>query len=366
MLRFFVFLSLLAGVILALPSGPQAHNADCPSAPLPVIIKSPGCFRLTEDYSTQEPNQWAIHIEARDVLIDLDGHTITGPGATSTASGIYAVESPGLRIRGGTISGFLFGARVENSSGSVEVRDMAFHGGARGVALHSDMAVVVGNSFSDMHGYSGWPTAHTIAIEIFSTKCRIEANDIREIYPFSTGEIVGISLSAPADDCEVTNNSIVNADRPEVVGRGIAFWLTGTQRPDGARVTENLVEGYDYAFMSTKGTRSAFASNQFVVTCLPGEVTTYDGGLSNDFSRFGNECRDSVPYLRRMASQGDPEWLIRLAVALMEFQEGLPEDEARCERTGESVALLTRLLSMPQAQEQMRRVEPINARCLAR
>ena len=363
MVRLLVFLGVLLAFLLALPGAHQDLKADCPSAPLPIAIKSPGCFRLTGDYTIQDAGQWAINVESPNVLVDLDGHTINGPGPTSTASGIYAAESPGIVLRGGTIKGFLFGARVENTSGSIEVRDMAFSGGARGIVMRGDAVLAVRNSFSNMQGYSGWPAAHTIAIETFSTTCRIEQNSISEIYPFSTGEIVAISLSAPVEDCVVTGNRIVNSDRPEVAGRGIAFWLDGTQRPGGARISDNIVEGYDYAFMSAEQARSAFVSNRFVVTCLPGEVTTYSGGLHNDFLRFGSECRDTLPYLRRMASKGDPEWSIRLAVAMMEFQDGVPDDAVRCERLRESMHLLTPLMSMPQAQEQMRRVESINARC---
>jgi hypothetical protein len=364
--RLLVFLCLLTALVLLLPGWPESTKADCPGAPLPIIIKSPGCFRVLEDYSTQEPNRWAIQVEAPDVLIDLDGHTIAGSGQTSMASGVYALNSPGLRVRGGAIHGFLFGVRAENTSGTVEVSDMSISGGARGVMLQGDMAVVRNNSFADMLGYSGWPAAHTIAIEVLATKCRVEGNEIRDIYAFSTGEIIAVSLSAPAHDCVVQNNTIANADRPELLGRGIAFWLTGTQTPDGAKVAENRVEGYDYAFMADEESRPAFAENEFIVTCLPGEVTTYDGGLANDFQRFGTVCRDSLPYLREKASGGNPEWRIRLAVALMEYQQGYPEDEVRCVRAAEAVAILTPLMDMQQAFEQMRRVEGINARCLAR
>lgn len=362
---FRVAISILVALVAWTLARPLETRADCPSAPVPIIITSPGCFRVVEDYSTNGPGQWVIHVEAPDVLIDLDGHTFRGSGQTSTAAGIYANNSPGLRIRGGAIDGFLFGVRVENETGSVDVRNMFISGGARGVLLRSPEVKVERSNFSNMHGYSGWPAAHTMAIEVFASRCRIDGNDIREIYPFSTGEIVGISVSAPADDCLVVNNSIVNSDRPEVVGRGIAFWLTGKQELAGVQVTGNRVVGFDYAFMASESTRAAFAGNEFIVTCLPGDVVTYDGAGANSFESFVGRCRDSVAYLRGMAANGDPEWRIRLAAALLEDQAGVGTEENRCGRAAEVVSILEPLLDMQQAQEQMKRIQVRASDCLA-
>jgi hypothetical protein len=225
--------------------------------------------------------------------------------------------------------------------------------------------VVEGSVFTDMHGYSGWPAAHTMAIEVFASRCRIDGNDIREIYPFSTGEIVGISVSAPADDCLVTNNSIVNSDRPEVVGRGIAFWLTGKQELAGVQVTGNRVVGFDYAFMASESTRAAFVGNEFVVTCLPGDVATYAGAGQNSFLPFVEQCRDGVDYLRGMAANGDPEWEIRLAAALLEGQAGTESPGTRCAQLLEAVNILKPIIDMQQAQEQMKRIAPRTTDCLA-
>lgn len=341
------------------PRYEAATKADCPSAPLPVIISWSGCFRVMEDYATTEAGQWAIHIEAPDVILDLDGHSITGPGDISTASGIYAENSPGLRIRNGSIRGFLFGIRVENQAGSVEVSGAALSGSARAAVLHGDLVVATGNTFSEVHGYSDWPAAHSIGLEVFARECEITDNRIEEIYPVSSAEAVGISLSSPPDNCLVRGNEISNLHLPRR-GRSMAIWVGGSpETDDQLAILDNAVSGFTYAYMASDLHHPAFSGNLFEVECLPSDVATYGvGATANTFQSVGRPCSDTETTLRGLAAGGDPEWLIRLAASLLEDQKRTAFDAAgTCARLAEAENILLPLRGMAQAQEQMKRVE---------
>lgn len=90
----------------------------------PITITQSGSYRLATNLTDIPPGTNAIEIRADDVTLDLNGHSITGPGA-GNSSGIEAVFN-GIPIFvrsavfNGSVSGFTYGvslgynSRVEN------------------------------------------------------------------------------------------------------------------------------------------------------------------------------------------------------------------------------------------------------------
>jgi len=87
---------------------------DDGEAGFPCTITVAGSYRLTGDLTVPDQER-AILVLVPGVTIDLDGHTITGPGAgASGGSKAVSMSADGLRVMNGTIKGFRFGLVAEN------------------------------------------------------------------------------------------------------------------------------------------------------------------------------------------------------------------------------------------------------------
>ena len=81
---------------------------------------------ITEDYtltSDMEFNDSGFIIEADNVTLDLNGHTVTGsfapnPPIGPTSFGISTSGHSGLTVKNGTVEGFTYGLYFENSDGN--------------------------------------------------------------------------------------------------------------------------------------------------------------------------------------------------------------------------------------------------------
>jgi hypothetical protein len=85
---------------------------------LPFRVTESGTYRLAADLTHGGDSGAAVLIEADDVVIDLDGHTLTGSNHTSTAAvGVLAADRQHVVIRDGTVTGFYFGIDLRASAG---------------------------------------------------------------------------------------------------------------------------------------------------------------------------------------------------------------------------------------------------------
>ena len=79
-------------------------------------ITHPGLYRVTQDLSCRSRRQCLL-IDASNVTIDLQGHSITGDGAT-TGTGIAVPRNSSLsniEVRNGTVSSFVVGINLEGA-----------------------------------------------------------------------------------------------------------------------------------------------------------------------------------------------------------------------------------------------------------
>ncbi|MFN7093542.1 MAG: hypothetical protein ACK4P4_23695 [Allorhizobium sp.] len=79
------------------------------------VLAQPGCFELQEDVAFENNDDYFLLIKSSDVRVDLKGKSVTGPGQSSTQSGIYIEGGDNISISNGSIGGFMFGIRGEPS-----------------------------------------------------------------------------------------------------------------------------------------------------------------------------------------------------------------------------------------------------------
>lgn len=80
------------------------------------VLDQPGCFELQEDVVFEADNDYFLLIKSSDVKVEMNGRTVTGPGQSSTQSGIYIEGGDKISISNGSIGGFMFGIRGEPSA----------------------------------------------------------------------------------------------------------------------------------------------------------------------------------------------------------------------------------------------------------
>src|SRR5436309_356976 len=114
--------SFAALLLLGLAIGPwraQAETVNCtPITAVPFTIPAAGTWCLAQDLNTTLASGNAITIAANNVVLDLNGHRLAnvGAGPGTEASGVYAFQRTDITVRNGTVRGFKFGIRLDDSS----------------------------------------------------------------------------------------------------------------------------------------------------------------------------------------------------------------------------------------------------------
>jgi hypothetical protein len=144
-------LFLTFAILLAIPTMAQQGGQAIGAC---TVIDKPGSYVLARDISASmadlkrvSPGAWysgCIVIVADFVSLDLQGHTITGPGIQGTwnISGIYTTadaggkQSQAARIRNGCVTNFDFGVGLEGTGHVVEQMRVARN--LAGISLSTD------------------------------------------------------------------------------------------------------------------------------------------------------------------------------------------------------------------------------------
>jgi hypothetical protein len=146
-------------VIAGLPGCPTGGN-------FPIIICQSGSYELSGNLQVTASKTDAIDIKAKNVSLNLNGFTITGPvtctgfGTSLTCTGLggYGIQvfsnAPNCAIRNGTIQGFYYGILM--------FADISLGGIVEGVIANNNSAVgiqafnsVVRRNNSSYNGYGG-------------------------------------------------------------------------------------------------------------------------------------------------------------------------------------------------------------------
>jgi hypothetical protein len=105
---------ILATAMAAVAAGPAAAAALTCGTTITTSVTLHHNLRC----STLAPGNAAITIGAANLTVNLNGHTITGPGVGSATYGIYDIGYNGLTITGGTIARFYIGVSAEGAQGN--------------------------------------------------------------------------------------------------------------------------------------------------------------------------------------------------------------------------------------------------------
>lgn len=190
----------------------------------PTVITRPGVYVLQTNITVS--SGVAIEIRASDVVLDLNGFSITGPATASTrAIGIYAFNQDRIQIRNGTIRGFLYGILLSSDQDSViRYRSGFRHGGHivenlrlldnqfRAVRVEGRGNVIRNNLIIETGGTTVYPNSYGLAIEATGPGALLEGNVVYNSFGMSdTGEGVGISVSTLGGGAVVSKNIVANS-----------------------------------------------------------------------------------------------------------------------------------------------------------
>ncbi len=156
-------------ISVPLPFAVRAGDGQIDIASLPCVIEAPGSYIVVKDLTLEDLDTPGIVIAADNVTLDLNGHTLTGPGpeAGATGSGISVVPPrANITIRNGVIQrwrGYGIEAKLVNNASYENLRCRENGGAGLGADNNS---LIRGNTCEDNRSHG---------IEAGS-KCVITAN----------------------------------------------------------------------------------------------------------------------------------------------------------------------------------------------
>jgi hypothetical protein len=214
----------------------------CTAISAPTTITAPGLYCLTSNVFVTAPNQHGVSIQASDVILDMQGKAIVGPGY-GEGVGVRAIDVNRVTVRGGNIWGFHFGVHIERSNDS-SVERMDVSGNIlRGAIVIGARAIVEHTRVKGILGSSAFPTSHSMGIEVSGNNCNVRFNNVENIMPYGATEGVGISVSDFASGCQVYDNLVRFSAKPPA-GRTFGVWVGGGVAP--LSVHKNTILNADY------------------------------------------------------------------------------------------------------------------------
>jgi parallel beta-helix repeat protein len=134
----------VVAVALGLLAAAPVRAAEIDALPLEgLVLDQPGTYTVTHDL-TYTGDGAAITLFASPVILDLNGHSLSGPGSDQGAFGIYVPSGSGAVIENGAVSGFDFGVLLDLASDAVSVTGITARGNHDGIAVVGSGCTVSG------------------------------------------------------------------------------------------------------------------------------------------------------------------------------------------------------------------------------
>jgi parallel beta-helix repeat protein len=162
-----------------MPAGPRQSDRDrLVAASAPATTVACGATVMTDltlagDLSC--PGN-AFTVTGSGIKINLNGHTVAGPGATSGTQGITVMAGENVSIFGGTMTGFMFAVFVNVSTGVV-VKDIEFTGNGTSVLLQGSSGNTIKGTLTWQNTFRAFMMRPTIS-GILSTNNEIVENTL--------------------------------------------------------------------------------------------------------------------------------------------------------------------------------------------
>jgi hypothetical protein len=258
----------------------QSESLQCTAiASVPLTISVPGSYCLTGNLASSSGT--AISIQTDNVVLDLNGHTLSGPGGTS-AIGIASNMRRGLRIRNGTLRGFGNAVLIDDHNspftyGGVssrhEVNDLRVEGAYTAITVVGSYSSIHNNTIMDSAQYgifsatisgAGSGAVNILSNQIFNTGTASAANPVYAISAGGTGSLI-------------QDNAVANL-------RGPANSAAIRTTTAGNNVSHNRESDYDtaYAVSCTNGTKvegNLATTSNGVVGCNQPTPSTYNSNF---------------------------------------------------------------------------------------
>ncbi len=231
---------------------------------LPITITQSGVYTLSADLVYSGTSGAAINIAASNVTIDLGGHTISGNGLDSTiAEAIYSGGQSNITITNGTISGFMYGVRLQDltttfdTTGGHQIFDLTLTNNSfRGIRVEGNNNAVTNNVIHDTGGTTVYANAFTMGVETFGANAFIANNLITEVHTSGLGESLGISISDHGAGNIVVGNQIINSQFGSF--RSFGVWVGGAS---DVEVFDNQITNYIHALGWSSSPTGSFHNN---------------------------------------------------------------------------------------------------------
>ncbi|UHQ18839.1 hypothetical protein LVB87_11670 [Lysobacter sp. KIS68-7] len=257
---------LAALVLLASPAAAFAQSCTTITA-VPAVISAPGKYCLASDFTINSTTAKAININASDVTLDCDGHTLKNAATANngTSAGIYIgnrnnIVVKNCRVIGGFQNGIdLFQTNTQpNKNYYVQIRDNYVAGPFwHGIRAYGSALEVTGNKVYDV---GGQVNTYAIGIRLGGSTSGFRQHIVRD------NLVVGTNSPASAAYGIFSDGSLSSVYAQNVVAGTSAsagkvtygMYITGTFN----RVSDNHVTGVgspdDTAIFTTDGSTSCF------------------------------------------------------------------------------------------------------------
>jgi len=260
---------------------------------LPYTITASGYYCLQNDLTSTGSG---IMVNASDVVIDLGGNTLRGPGTNNTIT--YCVLAFGrarIKVRNGTIRGCAYGLYISDFADSAmatgflggyhRVEDLRItHCTFRGMRIEGNGNVVRNVDLRFIGGDLVYPSSSAIAIESLGPGARIIGNTIHEVRgggPGDTGLGLAISLSRMSSGSIIQGNTLSNSSIdpvapfavswPATSRTSLGIWLGATTT--GVLIEGNLLSNYQVGVSLLSEARALLARNTVSGTARPYEMS---------------------------------------------------------------------------------------------
>jgi hypothetical protein len=259
----------LALLLLLLSATARAETINCTAMILPTTITAPGIYCLTAAANVAGN---AIMIASDDVVIDLNGHAITGNGG---GVGIQSTAENRITVRNGTVRRFGYGIALGNAGtgDSLVVEHMRVEeSNGTGIQVIGRAGVVRHNKLINNGGTPG-PGAR-YGINVSGPGSHVHDNEVVDTGIGAPGEVDGIRVAFAAGSV-VQRNVVSNSAAAGAFSRGILF-MRATQ----SAAVDNRVNGF------ASGIAFSGSSGIYMDNTVGGATTPFSGGTAAGATNF--------------------------------------------------------------------------------
>jgi hypothetical protein len=257
----------------------QAESLQCTTiSSVPLTISAPGSYCLTGDLAISSGT--AINIQSDNVVLDLNGHTLSGPGGSASTTGIFSNMRRGVRVHNGTLRGFLNGVLIDDHNspftyGGVssrhEVNDLRVEGAYTGISVVGSYSsvhhnIVIGSAqigiFTATISGTGSGAVNVLANQVFNTGSTSAANPVYGISAGGMGSLIQdnvvANLRGPTNSAAIrttaTSNYVSHNRESDYDLAYSVYCANVTKLVDNFATTSNGIQGCTQPTASTYNT----------------------------------------------------------------------------------------------------------------